>query len=161
MLWQVVSCLTNLETLDLENNCLGPDGFAGAGLAGLPRVQCLNLAQNMLARLPDVIHGLATLRILDLTDNLYGPSPALPRIQTRDTLQGLAESNGGLCRLTDDGIPSSLTRLHRLKAIGLKRNALTRVPQVLGGMQSLQEIYLENNPTLEVRPYDLCTIFWP
>ena len=55
-----------------------------------------------------------------------------------------------MCSLTDAGIPSGLARLSHLKAIGLKKNLLTRVPPVLGSMQSLQEIYLENNPALEV-----------
>lgn len=54
------------------------------------------------------------------------------------------------CSLTNAGIPSSLTQLSHLKAIGLKKNNLSRVPPVLGSMHSLQEIYLENNPTLEV-----------
>lgn len=44
----------------------------------------------------------------------------------------------------------NLTELGQLKAIGLKRNNLSSVPLVLGGIQSLQEIYLENNPSLEV-----------
>ena len=59
------------------------------------------------------------------------------------------------CSLTNAGIPSSLTRLSHLKAIGLKKNNLTQVPPVLGAIRSLQEIYLENNPALEVRGLDL------
>jgi Leucine-rich repeat (LRR) protein len=57
------------------------------------------------------------------------------------------------CRLTDAGIPDSLTKLSQLKAIGLKGNNLRLVPRVLGAMRSLQEIYLENNPYLEVPPH--------
>ena len=55
------------------------------------------------------------------------------------------------CSLTNEGIPPHLTELANLKAIGLKRNNLSAIPEVLGSMHSLQEIYLENNPTLEVR----------
>ena len=54
------------------------------------------------------------------------------------------------CSLTNSGIPVTLPELGNLRAIGLKRNNLTAVPLVLGSMQSLQEIYLENNSSLEV-----------
>lgn len=67
---------------------------------------------------------LASLRILDLTNN----------------------------RITNAGLPMSLARLPHLKAIGLKKNALTAVPRVLGYARSLQEIYLEDNADLEARP---------
>ena len=55
-----------------------------------------------------------------------------------------------LCRITNAGLPSGLARLPYLKSIGLKRNCLTSVPRMLGQMQSLQEIYLEDNNDLEV-----------
>ena len=54
------------------------------------------------------------------------------------------------CRITNAGLPSGLARLPYLKSIGLKRNCLTSVPMMLGQMQSLQEIYLEDNNDLEV-----------
>ena len=54
------------------------------------------------------------------------------------------------CRITNAGLPSGLARLPYLKSIGLKRNCLTSVPRMLGQMQSLQEIYLEDNNDLEV-----------
>ena len=57
-----------------------------------------------------------------------------------------------LCRLTNEGLPSTLTQLKYLKAIGLKRNCLTSVPRMLGAMTSLQEIYLEDNAKLQVSP---------
>lgn len=70
---QVVSCMMALETLDLENNKLGqteyPEGGMAHQLATLASVQCLNLAQNMLIKLPDVVVGFGGLRILDLTNN--------------------------------------------------------------------------------------------
>ena len=53
-------------------------------------------------------------------------------------------------QIRDEGLPMSLARLTQLKAIGLKKNCLTRVPRMLGYMQSLQEIYLEENADLEV-----------
>ena len=43
-------------------------------------------------------------------------------------------------QIRDEGLPMSLARLTQLKAIGL----------MLGYMQSLQEIYLEENADLEV-----------
>ncbi len=57
---------------------------------------------------------------------------------------------GWFCRITNAGLPSGLARLPYLKSIGLKRNCLTSVPRMLGQMQSLQEIYLEDNNDLEV-----------
>ena len=53
-------------------------------------------------------------------------------------------------QIRDEGLPMSLARLTQLKAIGLKKNCLTTVPRMLGYMQSLQEIYLEENADLEV-----------
>ena len=53
-------------------------------------------------------------------------------------------------RLTNETIPTALTKLSHLKAIGLKNNLLTRVPPLLGRISSLQEIYLEDNPAMEV-----------
>ena len=54
-------------------------------------------------------------------------------------------------QIRDGGLPMSLSRLPYLKAIGLKKNCLTRVPRVLGYVRSLQEIYLEENADLQVR----------
>jgi hypothetical protein len=73
---------------------------------------------------PNQVEKLLSLRILDLTNNC----------------------------ITDDGLPMCLSRLPHLRAIGLKKNALTTVPRVLGYMHSLQEIYLEDNLDLEARP---------
>ena len=56
------------------------------------------------------------------------------------------------CRITNEGLPTSLSRVSHLKAIGLKKNRLTSVPRLLGGLRSLQEIYLEDNDELEVCP---------
>lgn len=65
--------MTALETLDLENNNLGlassPEGGMPAGLVALTRLQCLNLTQNKLAKIPDVVVKFSSLRILDLTNN--------------------------------------------------------------------------------------------
>lgn len=70
---QVVSSMTALETLDLENNNLGlassPEGGMPAELVALTRLQCLNLTQNKLAKIPDVVVKFNSLRILDLTNN--------------------------------------------------------------------------------------------
>jgi len=84
---QVVSSMTSLETLDLENNNLGaahrvagamdeegePLGEAhdgmGQELQALTRMQCLNLTKNRLLKVPDVVAQFVALRILDLTDN--------------------------------------------------------------------------------------------
>jgi len=75
-----------------------------------------------LEAVPTVVERLASLCILDLTNN----------------------------QIRDDGLPMSLSRLPHLKAIGLKKNCLTRVPRMLGYVNSLQEIYLEENADLEV-----------
>ncbi len=74
-----------------------------------------------------MVEKLASLCILDLTNN----------------------------QIQDDGLPLSLSRLPHLRAIGLKENCLTGVPRVLGYVNSLQEIYLEENTELEV-----CLISW-
>ena len=70
---QVVGSMKALEALDLENNELGqteyPEAGMGSQLVALTCMQCLNLAQNLLVKLPDVVYGLGALRILDLTNN--------------------------------------------------------------------------------------------
>ena len=69
-----------------------------------------------------MVERLASLCILDATDN----------------------------KIRDDGLPMSLSRLPHLRAIGLKKNCLTTVPRMLGYVNSLQEIFLEENANLEV-----------
>lgn len=123
----VISTLQNLQTLDLEGNELGNTESLDCGLSSsiskLSHLQCLNLAACRLAQVPGpVAEHLGALRILDLTNN----------------------------RLTNEGLPPTLTQLKYLKAIGLKRNCLTSVPRMLGAMTSLQEIYLEDNAKLQV-----------
>ncbi|KAK9906656.1 hypothetical protein WJX75_005626 [Coccomyxa subellipsoidea] len=121
----VLSTLRNLETLDLEDNDLNtalPEWELSSSLGFLSRLQCLNLAQCKLVAVPNQVEKLLSLRILDLTNNC----------------------------ITDDGLPMCLSRLPHLRAIGLKKNALTTVPRVLGYMHSLQEIYLEDNLDLEI-----------
>ena len=72
---QVLSSMTSLETLDLENNHLGltalPEGGMPSELLSLSRLQCLNLTQNKLSKIPDVVVKFGSLRILDLTNNWY------------------------------------------------------------------------------------------
>ncbi|BDA46295.1 probable leucine-rich repeat-containing protein 1 at C-terminar half [Coccomyxa sp. Obi] len=121
----VLSTLRNLETLDLEDNDLAvslPEWHLSSSLGYLSRLQCLNLAQCRLESVPAQVEKLSSLRILDLTNN----------------------------RIGNEGLPMSLARLPHLRAIGLKKNALTTVPRVLGYMRSLQEIYLEDNADLQV-----------
>ncbi|KAL3136894.1 hypothetical protein ABBQ32_006503 [Trebouxia sp. C0010 RCD-2024] len=123
---EVLSTLSTLETLDLEDNLLGGgeqgDVAFPPGIAGLSRLQWLNIARCELQQVPHLVERLSALRILDLTNN----------------------------RITNAGLPSGLARLPYLKSIGLKRNCLTSVPRMLGQMHSLQEIYLEDNNELEV-----------
>lgn len=69
---QVLSTLSTLETLDLEDNLLGsapPEGAFPAGIAGLSRLQWLNMARCELQHVPNLVERLSALRILDLTNN--------------------------------------------------------------------------------------------
>ena len=78
-LLQVLSTLSTLETLDLEDNLLGATeqaqgGGAGGGafppgIAGLSRLQWLNIARCELQQVPHLVERLSALRILDLTNN--------------------------------------------------------------------------------------------
>lgn len=74
---QVLSTLSTLETLDLEDNLLGaapqPDGAFPAGIAGLSRLQWLNIARCELQQVPHLVERLSALRILDLTNNRSVP----------------------------------------------------------------------------------------
>lgn len=79
LLLQVLSTLSTLETLDLEDNLLGATeqaqgGGAGGGafppgIAGLSRLQWLNIARCELQQVPHLVERLSALRILDLTNN--------------------------------------------------------------------------------------------
>ena len=76
---QVLSTLSTLETLDLEDNLLGaaqqPEGAFPAGIAGLSRLQWLNIARCELQQVPHLVERLSALRILDLTNNRSGFPP--------------------------------------------------------------------------------------
>lgn len=71
----MLSTLSTLETLDLEDNLLGaaqqPEGPFPAGIAGLSRLQWLNIARCELQQVPNLVERLSALRILDLTNNRY------------------------------------------------------------------------------------------
>ena len=73
LLLQVLSTLSTLETLDLEDNLLGGgeqgDGAFPPGIAGLSRLQWLNIARCELQQVPHLVERLSALRILDLTNN--------------------------------------------------------------------------------------------
>jgi hypothetical protein len=122
----VLTSCAALETVDLEDNDLGdalaPHYGLPPSMARLTRLQCLNIAQCKLPAVPPAVEGLVGLRILDVTNN----------------------------RVTDAGVPMGLARLPHLKAVGLKKNALTVVPAALAACGSLQEIYLEDNADLEI-----------
>ena len=80
--------------------------------------------------------------------HLYS-QPATPSRRTNTHVLNVLSGNLFCCRITNAGLPGGLARLPYLKSIGLKRNCLTSVPRMLGQMQSLQEIYLEDNNDLE------------
>ena len=69
----MLSTLSTLETLDLEDNLLGtaqqPEGAFPPGMAGLSRLQWLNIARCELQQVPHLVERLSALRILDLTNN--------------------------------------------------------------------------------------------
>ena len=72
--------LSTPETLDLEDNLLRaaqqPEGAFPAGIAGLSRLQWLNIARCDLQQVPHLVERLSALRILDLTNNRSGPYAA-------------------------------------------------------------------------------------
>ncbi len=78
MVIQVLSTLSTLETLDLEDNLLGaaqqPEGAFPPGIAGLSRLQWLNIARCELQQVPHLVERLSALRILDLTNNRSDPT---------------------------------------------------------------------------------------
>ena len=57
----------------MEDNLLGaapqPEGAFPAGIAGLSKLQWLNIARCELQQVPHLVERLSALRILDLTNN--------------------------------------------------------------------------------------------
>ncbi len=110
-----------LSTMDAFKRLPPPYTRASAATALLK--PAAHARRCRLETVPAQVEKLSSLRILDLTNN----------------------------RIGNEGLPTSLARLPHLRAIGLKKNALTAVPRVLGYMRSLQEIYLEDNADLQAR----------
>ncbi|XP_040393461.1 leucine-rich alpha-2-glycoprotein [Cygnus olor] len=116
---------------------LAPDA-----LAGLPELQELHLASNLLATLPEeLLWPVPALRVLDLTDNALAELPA-GLFQRSDLLQHLVLRGNRLRALQ----PAWFGRLARLRWLDLGANALAEVPpEVFRPLVSLHSLDLSHN----------------
>ncbi|XP_029606436.1 podocan [Salmo trutta] len=154
--------LQQLETLNLQNNCLTTQGLEDEGFTVLEQLSYLYLANNKLTTAPK--HLPPSLVSADFAANLltkiypytFGQKPGLKSVYLHDnklTDAGLPENmfnnsdslevlimSSNFLRYVPRSLPSSIYRLH------LKSNKLEKIPSgVFDSLTQLRELYLQNN----------------
>ncbi|KZC10349.1 PREDICTED: leucine-rich repeat neuronal protein 3-like [Dufourea novaeangliae] len=146
--------LINLTELDLSHNNLTaanlqPDAFQGGfsptAYEPLANLTVLRLAYNSLYSLhQDLFEHMSNLKVLDLSHNLF------TQIDIRTTLaitsvQKLEELNLSYCGLKS--LPDTqFYNVRNLKKLNLSGNRLNTPPAALGEAESLEYLYLDENP---------------
>jgi Leucine-rich repeat (LRR) protein len=160
----------SLVSLDLSSNRLSAAPLDGPYQAGL---RDLNLAMNLIKKIPETIGAFRRLETLDLSHNRIG---VLPRAIGRcDLLRDLKVASNHLIWLPStigelislesldlDGnrllaLPGSMYRLIRLECLQLRRNALAKLPARLDELP-IRSLVLNGNPLCSV-PEPLLRIF--
>ena len=159
-----LGALTNLESLNLSSNELIalPDS-----IGELVHLEFLHLTHNALVNLPESIGGLTGLTSLDLDDNRLLTLPlsigllvGLENLNlTHNSISSLPDTIGDLTRLTRLDVsqprdamntrdaPTAQERRTRRKTSPRSRGqsgGLTRLPDSIGSLIALEELYLES-----------------
>ncbi|XP_052872772.1 leucine-rich repeat-containing protein 57-like [Anopheles cruzii] len=142
-------CSDEVDEIYLKENLIRyfPDWF----FVELAHLRFLCLAGNVIDTLPAQLGGLQCLETLDLSDN---------------SLQQLPPSLGQLRRLTKlllngnwlPTLPSELGQLHRLEVLEVRKNRLTAVPVAIARCTALEDLLLDDNPTLVSIPTRLFSL---
>ena len=152
-LWE----LKSLHRLELHCNALVvvPDG-----IAELLQLDYLSLHSNAISAISPQLTRLMLLRFLTLNCNMLTQPPALPPNLQRLSMhqnkiaalpEGLGLAGADLRALALHGnqishIPASmLSSIPRCEVFTLQRNALTAVPETLGDMSGLSDLWLYSN----------------
>ncbi|XP_029002013.1 podocan [Betta splendens] len=154
--------LTQLETLNLQNNWLTTEGLQDEGFEMLEKLAYLYLANNRLTSAPKVLPpslvsaDFAANQLTKIYPYTFGHKPKLRSVylhnnmltdaglpdnmfKMSDNLEILTMSSNFL-RVVPKSFPSSLYRLH------LKSNKLEKIPAgAFDNLQNLRELYLQNN----------------
>ncbi|KAG8543269.1 hypothetical protein GDO81_025072 [Engystomops pustulosus] len=150
--------MTDLEELDLSNNCL--KNISG-GLGSLTHLTRLNVSNNKLKALPAEIGSLKRLRQLDCTSNLLEEVPTsmagmdsleqlylrqnkltfLPELPDCRILKELHVGNNQINTLG----PQHLSHLSCLNILELRDNKLKSLPDEIALLKGLERLDLTNN----------------
>ncbi|XP_066285550.1 uncharacterized protein [Branchiostoma lanceolatum] len=133
--------LKNLQRLDLQNNLITNQGISKGALKGLDNVRILHLSDNKLSEIPLQLSRLAySLRMLDLSGNtIQSLEPGT--FKSFRTLRDLVLSDVGLNTIKRDAFDG----LKKLLRLSLAYNNLTTIPEELGRLPNLAELYVRGN----------------
>ncbi|XP_076643134.1 podocan-like protein 1 [Halictus rubicundus] len=146
--------LINLTELDLSHNNLTTENLQPPVFQGrfsvtyyepLPNLTTLSLAHNNLHSLhPDFFEHTPYVKVLDLSHNLFAQIDSRAMLAIT-SLSYLEELNLSYCGLKT--IPHTfLYSLRSLKKLNLSSNQIAEPPADLGEAQSLEYLYLDENP---------------
>ncbi|XP_035676486.1 uncharacterized protein LOC118415777 [Branchiostoma floridae] len=133
--------LENLQRLDLQNNLISNQGISKGALKGLDNVRILHLSDNKLSEIPLQLSRLAySLRMLDLSGNtIQALEPGT--FKSFRTLRDLVLSDVGLNTIKRNAFDG----LKKLLRLSLAYNNLTTIPEELGRLPNLAELYVRGN----------------
>ena len=132
--------LSQLQSLELSDNQLAALPLP---LGHLSQLQSLNLSRNQLAALPESLGQLSQLQSLNLSRNQLTSLPESLGQLTQ--LQSLDLSDNQLAAL-----PQSLGQECRLQWLNLSANHLAKLPESLEQLTELRQLFLHNNPGLQL-----------
>ncbi|MGA9211621.1 leucine-rich repeat domain-containing protein [Kaistella sp.] len=133
---QKVSTLTKLESLNLSNNLISQKFNY---LSTLSTLKELNLSGNQLTKIPTELSTLNQLNILDLSNNTISPSFTAPLAQLKN-LEWLSFAGNQMLNF-----PPQLSQLTQLIHLNFSDNQISGGFENLGGLQNLEQIYLDKN----------------
>ncbi|OIN56834.1 leucine-rich repeat domain-containing protein [Arsenicibacter rosenii] len=155
-----LSGLTNLRSLKLTGNrtriAFPEDGFRGlprlesvtlkglrihqplTGLCELTNLKELRITKSFPGELPDCLHRLSVLEVLDLESDSLTALPA--GVFGLSNLRELNLRENPLQQL-----PAAIGQLKELKTLGLNETGLTTLPASIGQLTKLEDLDLRNN----------------
>ena len=152
----LLSGLSSLEQLDLSYRNLSDGAIPINDYSCLSSLSYLNLSGNKFTRMPDSFCRLPKLQILSLAycswlqlssnpDNSLFPN-------SFSGLSSLRKLNLSYCNILDGVIPNDLSCLSSLHSLNLSGNKFTRIPDGVGQLSHLYELFLDDCSWLQVLP---------
>ena len=101
------------------------------------------LQRNFLAKVPSIVFGIDTLRVVDLSNNFISVLPE--ELGKLSHLESFRCDNNKV-----DSIPVTLCALTSLKLVSLGGNKITLIPPQIGNLTKLQSLVLDRNQISEL-----------